>query len=250
MTKWLLIGLIGIGLLVFLVDRLPLYELIVSTKHNYKREDVPGLYTIPDIEKDLSSISCSFISAFDQRIHLGTLFLFLPKEGLLQIKDKSQNNLSPIFHITYSDGRTFVVTPVSLDLNKLLPAKEYKHEFNDWFFAELKLSDRKEILEFILSVSPDNLSFFDKPIVIISKNIALRFKYSMVPLDATEAYRFNINNRIAGFQFGSENDRGGLIFVHVIDKKGKHLQLTFKSFKEREISCILKYIQPTDKALS
>ncbi len=240
LKKMLFIGLALVpclAILVLVIDRYPLIDMVISTKREYNQEKTPGLYVIPDVEHLLPSTSCITVDE-SRKLDIGRLIFMLPEANLVEIKNLSKKDYSPVYRVTYNDRKILMVIPGVPEIDALVAEnkKNGSSEY-DWFMKRNSISTREDLVTYILSNSPNQLSIFDDPLTIISKTIALSFKYSMVPIDAARGYKLN-NENIRGLQIGNNE----VMFVHLFDDDSNHYQLRFHFFDSQDIECILNDI--------
>lgn len=229
--------IIGIGSVV--VHRFPLLTTVMSLRDQYDVHRTPGMYAVPSLTKALNNSSCAPLDREStSQIEIGELRFNLPTSEIV-----SEQGASELYRIEFTGKRVLVVVPRIPPIEELAPggSTHLKEKFAE-FLRRNDITTHRELVSYMLHVTPSDLSLFDEPIIMTGKMLSLHLKVMMVPREADHAYEFSLGQKLTGYLVSRRGNDQALTFVHLFDERDRHHQLIFSSFDEEQITCTLNRV--------
>jgi hypothetical protein len=168
------------------------------------------------------------------------LNMLVPSHGQY---DKGKKVDSHILSIKYDGGGVLSTFTSSIDKNIFIPNIEESGDDYSEIIQHFKEYTKLDILEYVLSSSPDDLLIINNPFLLSLKVIALEIKRGMVPDDVTDIEKIFINDNIRGVVVKILHESFKINVAYIYNNKLDDMyQVNFFNISDEEVNCVLKSI--------
>ena len=241
--KYIFLLVIIVSVLLFIyIDKLFFFGNLYFEKYKYSRDDYPFMYIIPNDR--IRYISNSYCLNDEKEswgyVNYKQLNMLVPSHGQY---DKGEKVDSHILSIIYDDGGVFSVFTSSIDKNIFKPNIEESGDDYYEIIQHFNEYTKLDVLEYVLSSSPDDLSIVNNLFLLSLKVIALEIKRGMVPDDVTNIEKIFINKNIRGFVVKVMSKSSKINVAYIYNDKLDHMyQVNFLNISDEKVNCVLKSI--------
>jgi hypothetical protein len=247
---FLIIALLFVTLYVIYNDEVALFVYLVGEKYKYNEDDYPEVYVVPN--DDIVDISGTYCKAVDGSAQTSLFFGSL--ELLVSISNNNEIDIdsdSEKLLIQYKNGQEFVVFASAIDSDMLAPGElgvalkngAEDARFTGPFSATHEYT-KLEVVNYILSSTPDSASYMNGMMSFVYGVIALKIKQGLVPKGVKYMYKVFVSNNVSAYLIGSIQDDSVAHIVYLYNDISESLyQLNFINYSQDQVKCILSGIK-------
>lgn len=240
-NKYIFLSVIIVAVLLFVyIDKLLFFGNLYFEKYKYSRDDYPFMYIIPKdrIRYVLDSYCLNDENVSWENVNYKQLNMLVPSHGQY---DKGEEDDSHILSIKYDDGGVLSVFTSSIDKNIFKTNIEESGDDYSEIIQHFNEYTKLDVLEYILSSSPDDLSIVNNPFLLSLKVIALEIKRGVVPDDVTYIEKIFINKNIRGFVVKILHESSKINIAYIYNNISDDMyQVNFLNISDEKVNCVLK----------
>ena len=238
-NKYIFLLVIIIVVLLFVyIDKLIFFGNLYFEKYKYGRDDYAFMYIIPSdrVRYLLDSYCLNYVNETWDNVNYKGLNMRVPSHGQYN-NDKRFD--SHVLSIKYDDGVLSAFTS-SIDKNIFIPSIEESGDDYSETIQHFKEYTKLDVLEYIMSSSPDDLLIINDPFLLSLKVIALEIKRGMVPDGVTNIEKIFINKQFSGINVEIQHVSSKINVVYIYNNKLDDMyQINFLNISDEKVNCVL-----------
>jgi len=240
-NKYIFLSVIIISVLLFVyLDKLLFFGSLYIEKYKYSRDDYAFMYIIPSdgIRYLLGSYCSNEENEKWDNVNYKDLNMLVPSHGQY---DKGKKDDSHILSIKYNGGGVLSAFTSSIDKNIFIPNIEESSDDYSEIIQHFKGYTKLDVLEYILSSSPDDLLIINNPFLLSLKVIALEIKRGMVPDGVTNIEKIFINKQFSGIVVEIQHVSSKINVAYIYNNKLDDMyQINFLNISDEKVNCVLE----------
>ena len=240
-NKYIFLSVFIVAVLLFVyIDKLLFFGSLYFEKYKYSRDDYAFMYIVPNgrIRFILDSYCLNDEDESWENVNYKDLNMLVPPHGQY---DKGEKVDPHILSIKYDDGGVLSAFTSSIDKNIFKPNIGESGDDYSEIIQHFKEYTKLDVLEYILSSSPGDLSIVDNPFLLSLKVIALEIKRGMVPDDVIDIEKIFINKNIRGLVVKILHESSKINVAYIYNNKSDDMyQVNFLNLSDEKVGCVLE----------